>query len=200
MLKYKLIFVLFIISLVGVSQEVDSLSVLFDEEEVLSCDDAINVESENYKEALRLGVVFFDFQMSECEKSRDFMDYRNRISRVDKSADTIMFTIEFKKNCCGGALMSVNIVDSLTWNFEVIKVDEACGECFCTCCFTTQIRVKNNSGYEPKHFLFNGENLTVSDTLVLAVFEQKVFWDNGNLKFFEQYYYDVLRYRIYLST
>jgi hypothetical protein len=195
-MKFFLLFSLSFVISWGYSQEIDSLDIEF-EEETLSCDDAINYESESYKNALKKGLLLYDFVMSECERSEDLYNSRNRITDLYENADTLIFSIEFKKNCCGGALISVEIVDSATWNFEIVKVDEECEECFCTCCFTTVIGIKNNTGFKPTDFLFNGVKLPISDTLISAKREQQTFWGNGNLRLIENFHYNVLQYRVF---
>lgn len=163
------------------SQEFD-LDLLY-EEETIPCEDVIDYESKAYKKSLDLGLLFFEYSFSECDNSGQHIEQVNRISSIERRTDTLIYNFQLFRNCCGGSLASVEIVDSATWNFIMLsQEDGGCSECFCNCCFSVKIKVVNLSNSTPINYMLNQEPIVVSDTAINRYTKSIDYWENGEVK------------------
>ena len=130
-----------------------------------------------------MGLDFFAYGFSECDQSSDQLEEVNRISAIEKKSDTLVFNLQIIRNCCTGSLSSIEIIDSLTWNFVMRnQEDGGCDECFCFCCFSVNYKVVNLSNSIPENFMLNGEPIIVSDTSIERYSKAIEHWENGEIK------------------
>lgn len=156
------------------------------ENEVLPTGHFIDEESVIYTEAYKKGLKLLSYELSECDKGTDPYQFLNTISAIDTVGDSLIFHFELSLNCCMGTSLTVELVDSNTWNFHLIERDDE-GGCFCNCCFSSYITVENLTGRTPIRFQLNGDSIGYNPIRVEAVYDEIKYWENGKIHTYTKY-------------
>ncbi len=156
------------------------------ENEVLPRGHFIDEESEVFKEAYANGLKLLSYDLSECDKETDPYQFLNTISAMDTLGDSLVFHFELSLNCCGSTLLTIEEVDLLTWNFNLVARDDE-EECFCMCCFSSRVTVENLTGKCPTHFQLNGDSIGLNPIRIEAVYDEVKYWENGKIRTYSKY-------------
>lgn len=148
------------------------------QEEIPKCEDGIKQISAKNDSAKLQGYEFVEFIISSCDQSASLTNL-DRISKIEKIKDTLIYHIQFKKLCCSISQAEISIVQ-YTLNFITNEYDEICDYCFCTCCYTAIYKIKTS--HNPELFAFNGEPIEFSEIGKPESTEKITYWDNGNKK------------------
>lgn len=155
---------------------------LFAQENPTPCIDKIDFENPNFFNSNVKGLYLISIEQTQCDDSKLPNPKANRISAIDTLSDTLIFTIQYARNCCMASLVSVKIVDSNTLNFEFKDDSTNCGQCFCWCCFSAYVTVINESNSTFNQFQFNGDSLPFSKEELNIYQEHIEYWPNGKMK------------------